>query len=418
MQNKRNLILVISIAFSTLLFFVLGLQHCIYNDAYIPPDSFSYMESANMLYINLMVHPIRPLGFAAILGFPNLFLHSVHTDQYVAFGILVNWFVWLGTVVLLFQTLKLVMGPKASFWTTLIYVFTLGSVMINYLALTESVTTLLLLLLTYFVIRFMQTKKWGMLFSAIGFLNLAILVRPGFYYLGILLTMILIILAAYRRQLRSILNVPFLLSLVLIAVQMTAMYRTYGKATPSFIDKTTWYFYLGAEAQAAYTGITLREERAARSEMLEGKSWKEISDVSTKDMVRQLTDNKKNLFVQYMKNEAQNTVGASYAIWKSRLFTGSGIRKVIAEVLTIISRLQNVFYVLMVLASLWLFVIHFRKLNPAVLLLLMVPLYIILTSGVSFGQGDRFNLVFFPLILIVFAYLGSFVPRLKDWFTE
>ncbi|MBN2616205.1 MAG: hypothetical protein JXR71_10985 [Bacteroidales bacterium] len=217
---------------------------------------------------------------------------------------------------------------------------------------------------------------------------------------------------------KSIVNVPFLLSLVLMGVQITAMYKTYGKATPSFIDKTTWYFYLGAEAQAAYTGITLQDERAARSEMLEGKSWKEISKLSTQDLLRQLRDNKKYLIQQYLKNEAQNTVGASYAIWKSPLFAGSHFRKILAHVLAFVSRLQNVFYVLLVLASLWLFGVQYRKLNPAVLILFSIPLYLIFTSGISFGQGDRFNLVFFPLILIVFAYVGSFVPRLKDWLTD
>ncbi|MBN2616206.1 MAG: hypothetical protein JXR71_10990 [Bacteroidales bacterium] len=184
MQNKRNLLIIISIAFSTLLFFALGLPHCIYNDAFIPPDSFSYMESANTLYKSLMPDPVRPLGYAAILGLPNLFLPLVHTDQYIAFGILVNWFVWLGTVALLFRTLRLVAGPKASFRITLIYVFTLGSVVINYLALTESVTTFLLVLLTYFVIRFVQTQKWPLLFSAIGFLNLQSLSDPGFITWG------------------------------------------------------------------------------------------------------------------------------------------------------------------------------------------------------------------------------------------
>jgi len=396
---------IIAISFAVVFFFLFDLGAYIFSTSLVPKDSLSYIESADRLYNELKPHPYRPLGFAFILGIPNLLFETVSLKQYIIFGVLLNIVAWIGALIYLYKTLLLFFSSKACSWLSVFSMLSIGAVAQIFLVLTESVTALILSMVVYQLFKYHLDKRLQRLILSAAFINLLILIRPGFLYLGALGTVLTLGCCIYKRHSPVKASVLFISSLALLVVQLSMMKSTYGKATISFIDKVTWYYYLGAEAEGKATNkdyMTVYDERHA---LLSDKSYLEMMTICSADMTHQISDNFNFVITEYSKNIIENSYGGAHVLkhlieiksTENRAFS-------IEKSFYILSRLQNVFYVVLFLFSIALFLK--RRMKTLSLFITMTIIgYVILTSGISFWQGDRFHFILYPAILLVFIFL-------------
>jgi len=411
---QRKTLLLIAIISLILFYLLLGFHSLVFNKLFIPPDSFSYIEASNMLFQNLEPHANRPLGFAFILGLPNLFLADVSDHQYITFGLFLNLLSWIGTLIFFHKSMLLFFGKKTSFWATVLLLFCFGSIAHVFLILTESLVQFLLTFIGFLVLKYHKAKNLRYLIFASSILNGLVLIRPGFFYLSMLFSILLLCFLIYKNHFWRRASIIFFGSIFLVLVQLRAIQKTYGDFTPSYIDKIAWYKYLGTESAAARAGTDFSTERTLRRKILKDKSWQETKIICVADLQDQLQNNLGNILREYLGNLKDNTKAGSYAIkvTRSEKIKKEQIRNVawIADFLFRISSRQNSFLVFLFVLSLILLLKYLRMDNIILLSLVIIIAYVILTSGVSFWQGDRFHFILYPLILIVFLHALRKIP--------
>ena len=413
MYQRKSLLLIALISF-VLFSFLLGFPYLVFNKLFIPPDSFSYIEASNMLFQNLEAHANRPLGFALLLGLPNLIFQSLTSDQYISFGLVLNFLSWGGSLFFFYKTISLTFGKKTSFWSTLLLILCVGSMAHVFLLLTESLVQFLLTLIAYLILKYHKHKKQVNLIAAASIMNGLVLIRPGFFYLSILFSILLLVFLIYKNRLWQAGTIGFVVSLLFVGLQLLVIQRTYGNLTPSYIDKIAWYKYLGTESAAAKAQTDFSTERTLRKAILKDKSWKETSAISVADMKDQLRHNLGNVWTEYLGNLKDNTKAGSYAI---KVTLSEKIKKenignvaVVADFLFRMSSKQNSFFIALFVLSLFLMINYLRLENLVLGTLIITVAYVILTSGVSFWQGDRFHFILYPLIVIIFLNLAHKNP--------
>ena len=158
-KKAHYALLITSLIFALILFKLLQMEDCIFNKNFISFDAYTYMDASNMLFKDLTAHSIRPLGFALLLGLPNLVLNSVPIDTYIMFGIIVNLILWLGIIFLLYESLLLFIGKKSSFIATIVFIFCIGNIFQIFRISTETITTFLLVLMSYFLFKYAKNKN-------------------------------------------------------------------------------------------------------------------------------------------------------------------------------------------------------------------------------------------------------------------
>jgi hypothetical protein len=409
---SRKFILLFAVLLIIIYFISLNVGDCIFNEKYIAPDCYSYIDASNMLFNEFKPHPTRTMGFALILGLPKIVNQTITNNQYIAFGIFINFLSWIGGIIFLHKTLSFFLKRKAAFWVTLFSVANLGCLATIFLVLTESVTSLLLSIILYYLVKFSRDKKFINLIFAVSIINLLVVIRPGFFYLSILLSFIILCFIVYKRLWNNKMYSLIIISLFPLIFQILMIYNIYGNLTPSYIDKITWYYYLGAETQSLKTNSTYNIERQQREINLKGKTWNEISQISSSDMKKQLSDNFPELIHEYIKNLFENTKNLSPWIVYTQYATNK--KNIISTLLGYISLLQNVFYISLLGLSLIL-LIKYYKVNLAIYILIGIALYVFLTSGISASQGDRFHIIIYPMIMTIFLKITTENAYLRKW---
>ena len=284
--------------------------------------------------------------------------------------------------------------------------------------LTEPLVSFTLSLITYCLLKYSKNQKAKYLIIAASLLNLAILIKPGFLYLGIFASLGLITYLVYfNKCIRSKKLLSFfILSIVLILIQNISMYRNYEKFTTSFIDKITWYHYLGAESYAVANNTSLKTIKESRKLDLSEKSFKEISQICKDDLKRQIMNHPHIIFKQWILNIANNSISGSSILNvkgdKNRLSS------VFSELFYIITSFQNFFFILIYLFSVITILRGFFRCNFAIILLATLVAYVILTSGISFWQGDRFHYILYPTIIKVFLLLIKDKAYAQHWLKQ
>lgn len=392
------------------IYYFLGFTAFVFNPMF--SDSVSYVDASKMLYEEYKPHFARPILFAFLIGLSRIIYENPSMEQYVFFSIMINMGSWMLSLAILYKTLQIYLNNKIAFWLTTCMLFSFGIVIHNYLLMTESLSLLFLSSITYFLLRFSFSKDnaYVYLIFACSLLNLLILIRPGFLYIGFIASIALIVYVIHNRLKFNKNFILFIASIGLVFVQYLAMYKAYGKATISFIDKITWYRYLGAQASADALNIDFENAIQARDSILTGKSPIEINQICSEDFNAQIRTNLPNIFPNYFKNLVTNSIGGSNGI-----LTAINAHKSKGKIYILTLRgffyltmLQNACYVLLLLIAFLLIGRNIFEINFAILILSGLILYVIMTSAISFWQGDRFHLVIYPIILVVFSYAVKF----------
>ena len=181
------------------------------------------------------------------------------------------------------------------------------------------------------------------------------------------------------------------------------MKKDYGNYTLTYIDSVTYYNYLGSKAMCYKTNDIFSQETNNRAKFLEQFSYPEQRNIATKDFLSQLNDNKFNLLKSYISNLLENmkTPSSSCFYWKNLNHkdyfeklktTVNFITKYQNRILSVLGFFLSIFYIL-----------KSYKTDKFLFFISCYILYTITISGVSCSQGDRFHIVFYPFVIILFA---------------
>lgn len=406
MNKKYIAIILIFNTLSTIVYFLfLRMDQNIFNVQYITPDSITYIESAELLYTDFKLHPTRPLLFALILGIPNLFLSTVTIEHYITFSITLNLISWSASLLILFKSLCLFLKNKLSLYLSLLSGCSLGILAINFQTLTESISILALTTIIYLLLKYKQNKNSKHLIYSLAILNFLSLIKPGFFYLMLFYNLVYLIAIFYSKTAVYKKTSPlYWVSVLIIISQLIGMKQTYGNFTLSYIDKVTWYNYLGAKSEAYKTNTKLTkvyQVSKERMSYLNNLSWSDKSIISKEDFKKQLTNNKESVIQAYLDNIYENTNSKSLGIVRN-IYNNQFQSRINA--LSKVSALQNSMYAILFLLTVLLMLLNYRRQHLIEFIIISIIAYNLLTSGISFWQGDRFTLVIYPAILCFFFY--------------
>jgi hypothetical protein len=402
---KYEYILIIFTVFSLL---IINLFLSLYSQNDLCLDCENYLESAIYLFKNFEVHYYRPIGMSLIYGFPVLLGYDAYLDIY-NYVIFVNILLYIGIILYFFKICTLFFDKKKSFYLSLFLLTYFGiSFHINEI-LSEIPFIFFILVAFYCLAKYYILSKTDYLFYAISLFLFSILIRPGILYfsIGIFLYYLFTIYKNWSIKRILILIVP----ITLILFQITKMNEQYGNYTISYIDSVTYYNYLGSKAICLKYDKTLNQNSNKRADFIFSQAYKNQKSIAYQDLIFQIRNNTYYIIRAYIDDLEENTKTAT-----SRLQNLKNIKnekhydikiKLISEITEWQNKLTTLFGLLLALY----FIVTFKKHNKIVLVFAIYFSYIFFTSGISSTQGDRFHIVFYPIVLLL---LFIFLKNIKN----
>lgn len=379
------------------------------NQDFIFPDSTTYLQAAKNLYTSFTPHDTRPIFLALLNGFPLLF--GFGDESVFVWSYFLNAACWIGTALLLFSILRNWLSDKPAFLISLVHLLTMGSAVMVFHLLSESIYTFLLFLVVFLLFRYEKTKHFTFLSWALALLVLLILVRPGAKVLAILTCLYLAKTVWKNRQNRSLIWVG--LALAAVCLQLGMMKKQFGHYTISYIDSFTYYNYLGTRAQCLRDSETFKQCDNGRYRYFITLDYDQQKKVAVDDLKGQLEHNTANVIGAYFINVFQNSIGGSTPIAMCEQKTNLPFFEPIKFAMKSAAKLQNIgFSLLALLLCAWAFMRQRAKVSifvSAVFITVSIALY-----GISSDQGDRFHLVLYPMILMLAGrWLSLNCPKWK-----
>jgi hypothetical protein len=429
MKKQAYLLLLSSLIFLTIAT-VLQVYENTELATYRAADSYSYEEAASRIYdLGFQPHPTRPFLYPLILGLPKLFTNDY--SLLLRFNYALNFLFWLLTILFIYKSIVLISKPIQAFLCALLFAFNISNILINPQILTESVYTFTLSLIVFFLTKYCTTHKISHLTSAISIFTLSILIRPSGLILALIIVPIHIIYLYKKRSFTQIALILVIISCPLL--QMTRMAQYKMNFTISNIGTETLYYYLCGYAEAvktsdyAYSNYSLlqsnyekiRIERLSIMTAMEGNNgWKNKKTRAMNDFEYQLTHNFKGLAFSYIRSIVSNSVAFSTFSVHTENVNNSQYFASIAAFSVHITRLQNAMYSLSIIFTPFILVYFRKKTRHKSLLYLQISIltlaiYTMLISGISFAQGDRFNIVLVPIALANMALMYKLLYETK-----
>jgi hypothetical protein len=362
----------------------------------IYPDSRSYCEAARNLYVFHRGHNYRPMLLALINGFPYLFGGS--DAAIYAFSYFVNLFCWLAFPLVLFEILKGFLKPKPAFFLSVVSLFFIGNTLFVFHLFSETIYMFFIISGFYFLSGYFKKKKFRDLSAALAIFILAILVKPGSMFLAIIFGLFFI--KEIIRHCRTKSAWLIYGSLMLVFIQCAGVKYQFGNFTVSYIDATTLYGYLGERATALEEGASYKRRTDIYS-----FSCPVQKQMAAADMRRQLLSNTKNLIKAYGLDLIENATTGSICLKDCKNIRNRENFHFWKSFISRLSEWQNrLFSIVAILLSARFLFKSYRE-DKFFALVAFFILYNIFLSGISFAEGDRFNVITFPFALILLAKL-------------
>ena len=371
-------------------------------------DCENYLESAIYLFKNFEVHYYRPIGMSIIYGFPIMFGYDSYLDLY-NYVIIINILFYIGIIIYFFKICSLFFDKKKSFYFSLLLITYFGiSLHINEL-LTEIPFIFFILVAFYCLSKYYILNKTDYLFYAISLFLFTILIRSGIFYFafGIFIFYLLTIYKNWSIKRILILIVPAFL----ILFQMIKMNEQYGNYTISYIDAVTYYNYLGSKSIGLKNNKILNQNSNKRADFIFNQTYKNQKNIAYQDLIYQIKNNTYYLVKAYIDDLEENTKTATSRIQnlkniKNEKYFDEKI-KLFSEITEWQNKLTTLFGLLLALY----FTITYNKHNKIVFVFVLYFIYIFFISGISSTQGDRFHIVFYPIVLLLLLF---FLKNIKN----
>lgn len=365
----------------------------------IYPDCDNYLESAQKMYLKFTGHYYRPMVMAFITGIPYLFGSS--DSGIFQWSLWVNIFCWLGTSILLFEIIKEFAAKKVAFGFAVLPFMIFGNIILNFHLLTENIFVFFIMLAFYLLFQYYKTKNFCYLSLSLSLLLTSMLIKPGAKFFAIIITLFFIkeILRHYSSK-----NMIFIYgSLLMIAIQVVGMKAQYGDFTISYIDGVTYQNYIFSKAECFRNGEEYNQLHNPRAEYLFGLDFTDQKRVALEDAKQQVKNNLPNVVKAYFDNLLENSKSGNACISDLKNYKNKNDFTVWKSLMFDITKWQNRFFtVLAILLSVF-FLLKYYKRERLYFFIAFFITYIIVLSGISCGQGDRFHLVTFPFAILLLA---------------
>lgn len=370
------------------------------------PDSRSYLDVANWMENGTDSEHVGVRPFL----FPLFILFSSKIGG--IFGIWMMHFIfWLTAVNFIFLTIKKLTEKYVfAYLGSVIFIINLSVISLTLHALTEISTIFLLSLLAYFITTYKNDfRNLRFIHGIILFLTILTVIKPVFY-LPLLFTLFLVLPVIYFKKYTENPKKTTYILLILIPlfIQLGIMKSKYDEFTVSKISSQTFAYYLLAQGIEKIEGL----EPAVAME----KS-KNMSSAERKEYLMDHFSVYSNLFV---KNIEGNISTISTFLLYPEGYENIPMAKFMEKTNKIYLKIHYLFVLLMTI----LFILFLRSKDYANLILLLIfaalASYYIVSTGISFYQGDRLvlssiaiwiPLYFFTLNLLLEKIISSFRNR-------
>jgi len=376
----------------------------------IYPDSESYYEAAQNIYVYYRGHHDRPMVLAALHGIPFLFKASP-VFIYTTYTYVFNFIFFIGFYIVLFQLFLDTISRKKALFLTLFSMTFITLFTSVFHMLSETVFMFFIVLGFYFLNLYFKEKKYGFAVVSVTIFILSMLVRPGMKYFAILL-LLYFAKEIFKNKKQKISWLVYG-SLFLVFVQAAGLKYQFGNFRISYIDTTTYYRYLGTKADFYKKGIYKFDvTHNSRATYFSNLSVPDRMEAAGKDFKNQLMSNPKNLLLAFFDDVVENATTGSTNIAEMINLDKSKSFEYWRTVFYKISVVQNIVFSILgyIIGFLTLYK---NKLKNSYGFIAVFILYIFITSGVSFNEGDRFNVVTFPFVILL---LSNYFLKAKPFF--
>lgn len=389
------LLIMVGFCWLAMLNFILQLDQ----QTLIYPDCDNYLESAQKMYLKFTGHYYRPMVMAFITGIPYLFGSS--DAGIFQWSLWVNIFCWLGTSILLFEIIKGFAKEKVAFGFAVLPYFILGNVVLNFHLLTENIFVFFIMLAFYLLSQYYKTGKFWYLSLSLSLLLASMLVKPGAKFLAIIVTLFFI--KEIFRNYKSKSMIFIYGSLLMIAIQVVGMKAQYGDFTISYIDGVTYHNYLFSKAECFKNGKEYHQINNPRAEYLFSLDFTDQKKVSLEDAKEQVQNNFSNVVKAYFDNLLENFKSGNASVYDIVNHKQTSYFSFWKSVVFDVTKWQNRLFTMLGVLLAFYFILKFYKKDKFYFFVAFFIGYIILLSGISSGQGDRFHLVTFPFAILLLA---------------
>jgi hypothetical protein len=373
------------------------------------PDCDNYLESAQKMYHKFTGHYYRPMVMAFITGIPYL-LGSSDAGIF-QWSLWVNIFCWLGTSLLLFEIAKHFVKEKVAFVFAILPFFIMGNIILNFHILTENIFVFFILFAFYLLFQYYKTGKFWYLSLTLTLLLSSMLVKPGAKFLAIIITLFFI--KEIFRNYRSKSMIFIYGSLLMILIQLVGMRVQYGDFTISYIDGVTYHNYICSKADCFKNGKEYSQMNNPRAEYLFGLDFTDQKKVATEDFKNQIKTNFPNLVKAYFDDVRDNSISGNACITDLKNHANTDVFSFWKGFVFEVTKWQNRFFTLLAILLSAYFLLKYYRREKMYFFIAFFITYIIVLSGVSCGQGDRFHLVTFPFVVLLLAKFLTDVNWLK-----
>jgi hypothetical protein len=270
-------------------------------------------------------------------------------------------------------------------------------------ALTESIITFLMCVLVY--VQF--SKSPAKILHSILIIGMASVIKPLFLYLYVGILAALFYRALKTKSRRLIFKIPVIASIIIVITQPMLMKIQQGSFFFSKIGSITIHDYYLQLLYARVEGISFP--------LQSGPKEKDTQQIATATATWTTRD-----ILSYAAQNPANAVFTGVETIFTNLDSGSQLLPGNKETLPMLHgwvkatrKLSVGFHLLAVLGII---ILAFKKslihLMAEHAILLLTLLYIIVTSGISFWQGDRLVIIALPIWMIVYARVFKLVVRM------
>lgn len=397
-----------------MLVYLLGLYRLTDITLYAGFDTLSYLEAANQLNTDHTFHPTRCIAYPIILLIAQRLFSNGPYFFYALYLLQIGmlWYV----VLLQYRWFKVVVNETSAFVLTLLGLCHLSFFLYAAFLLTEVPCLFFIALAFENARQFLLLNKQSSLFAAAFCFSVAILFKPGLFPFLCVVAILLMALTLIKKFKFSLALVFYAGALLPLSIQFYGMYTTYGTIKLSYISDITYYRYWHTSALSLQQQKDILPLMDSRDSLVYAISTKPHSTFTYNDFSAAVSRERAFLFQHHPWLMIKSFVLNLF----SNFHTGNTIPQAIPVNIAQSSNLPRTFFnitrvfnMTYIIGLILIGIYAFRKRQSLFIntytilasLLISYCLFAFFISGVSFYQGDRFNIIWMPWLIPAIAML-------------